>query len=180
MGRPGKARILGGVTRVARSTVTPAEYVGRMHDTESLFRFHRRAERHLATLAALPAHLELYGIGPEISASAAALLHCFDHECVRHHAAEEHDVWPRIERSLVGPDRRADFRALRRALEQDHRELQAAWRELSRPLRAVSEGLCRRLDPVVVVQFRASFSRHIHVEEAALARHRIVTPLTSA
>ena len=149
-----------------------------MHE-DTLFRFHRRVERHLATLAALPAHLDLYGAGPEASASAASLLHCFDHECARHHAEEEGELWPRMERAITGAARRAAFRELRRAMALQHRAIEAAWRDLRKPLYAVAEGFPRRLDAVAATQFRADFARHIHVEEAALARHRIVTPLTS-
>ena len=150
-----------------------------MNDSPSLFRFHRRIERHLATLSTMPGHLEREGAGPQIAASAGALLQCFDHDCARHLAAEERELWPAIERTLWDPTARTEFRQLRRALAAQHREVALAWQQLRRPLCAVAEGLPRRLDPIEVAEFRATFAHHIHTEEAALARHRIVTSLTS-
>src|ERR1043165_8617929 len=113
---------------------------------ESVLAFHRRVERHLATLAALPAHLDLHGPGPEACASAAALLHCFDSECVRRHAEEERELWPQMERGIQGELQLAAFRTLRRVLAEQHREIERAWRGLRRPLQGVAEGVSRKLD----------------------------------
>ena len=140
---------------------------------DALLDFHRRVERHLATLAALPAHLEAHGAGAESCASASVLLHCFDHECARRHGEEEHELWPRIDRSLAGDMHRAAFRSLRRALASEHRGIEQAWRELRRPLVAVAEGIPRRLDASQVAGFRGLVASHIHGEEAAL--HRVMT-----
>lgn len=137
---------------------------------ESLLSFHRRVERHLATFAALPAHLEVHGAGPEACASASMLLHCFDHECAQRHADEEHALWPRFDRALPGELQRASFRALRRALAAEHREIEQSWRALRRPLMAVAEGMPRRLDAAQVCDFRVLVASHIHGEEAELHR----------
>lgn len=155
---------------------------------DGLLMFHRRAERHLATLAWLPAQLEAEGPTPHTAAAAQNVLACFDRDCARRHAEEERELLPLLERALDDGDQRARFRALRRALAEQHRGIERAWRELRRPLAAVGEGLDRRLEPNEIGHLRALFASHVHVEEEALhrvtaavrlqVRHRSVTTST--
>ena len=137
---------------------------------ESLMGFHRRVERHLAVLAALPTQLLDQGATPRTTAAAAALLQCFDRECARRHAEEERELLPMIERHIVDDMKRAHFRSLRRTLAEQHRGIERAWREVRRPLEAVAEGLPRRLEADAISHMRALFASHIHGEEAALHR----------
>jgi hemerythrin-like domain-containing protein len=134
---------------------------------EFLLSFHRRVERQLAALGRLPGHIEAFGIGAEAMSIAASLLDCFGPAIAIHHAEEERDLLPLIERRLAASDLHA-FRDVRRRLEVDHREMERTWRELRRPLEAIGEGMLRRLPAGDIQYFRAITSTHISIEEGTL------------
>lgn len=135
---------------------------------ESLLAFHRRQERHLAALGRLPMHLESRGLDVEAIAAAAGLLRCFGSATALHHAEEEHELMPMLERRIATAAGREAFREVRQALEVDHRELQALWRVLRRPLEAIAEGMPRTLSPDHIRSFRAMCSTHISAEEGSV------------
>lgn len=144
---------------------------------ERLLAFHRRIERRLAHLAALPGHLAAHGAGAESCATAAAILHCFG-QMERHHAREERVLLPMVERRIGESAARTRFREMRRRLAAEHRQLEDAWRALRPPLDAIAEGMVRRLSPRAIHDFRAGCARHIAFEEAAvLGCHEFVTEL---
>lgn len=144
---------------------------------EALLAFHRRAERHLATLAALPVELVRHGPTPAATLSAETLLACFDRECARRHAEEERELLPLLERCIEDDATRGHFRGLRRELAEQHRAIEAAWRNVRRPLQAVAEGLQRRLDMDDIARLRMLFAAHIQAEEDAL--HRVTARLAA-
>jgi hemerythrin-like domain-containing protein len=135
---------------------------------ETLFGFHRRIERQLAVLCRLPVHLEIEGVDGASAASAASLLQFFTHALPLHHADEERDLLPMIERRATGPGERRDLADLRHRLECDHREMDATWRRLRRPLEALAEGVHRELPADLARYFRAVHSIHISAEESAV------------
>lgn len=156
---------------------TSAVVVDTSAQFEAMLGFHRRVERQLAALAALPTDLALRGPGPESSSRAAAVIACFDLECTRRHAQEERDLWPLLERCIEDGSARSHFRAVRRQLAEQHRDIERAWRTVRRPLQAVSEGLRRQLDQDAIWSLRMLFSTHIHAEEATL--HRVAAGLAA-
>jgi hypothetical protein len=81
---------------------------------------------------------------------------------------EERELLPLIGRRIAGSGELGHFRALRARLEADHRELVRAWRELRRPLAAVSEGLRRELPAQALGYFRVISALHISAEEGAI------------
>jgi pyridoxamine 5'-phosphate oxidase len=135
---------------------------------EALFGFHRRLERDLAALGRLPPHLESFGLDVAASAAAAGLLHGLGTAAALHHAQEEHELMPLLERRIARPGERDAFRALRQGIEADHREIELLWRSLRRPLKAIGEGLARRLPVDEIQYFRAIWTTHISAEEASL------------
>lgn len=134
---------------------------------ESLLGFHRRVERQLAALGRLPGQIENLGVNAEAIATAATVLHCFGSAVAKHHEDEERDLLPLLERRIRA-SAMEEFRALRRTLEADHREMDRTWRELRRPLEAISEGIARRLPVGDIQYFRAIFATHICIEESSL------------
>ena len=134
---------------------------------ESLLAFHRRIERQLAALCRLPVHLEVHGVDATASATAASIAGFFSHAVPLHHADEERDLMPLLEPRL-GASERAEFRELRQRLDGDHRDMDATWRRLRRPLEAIGEGVPRKLSEDLVHYFRAIHSLHISVEEAGM------------
>jgi pyridoxamine 5'-phosphate oxidase len=135
---------------------------------DALFGFHRRLERDLAALGRLPTHIECCGIDATASATAGGLLHGLGAAAALHHAQEEHELMPLLERRIARPGEREAFRALRQGLEADHREIELLWRSLRRPLEAVAEGLARKLPIEDIQHFRAIWTTHISAEEASL------------
>lgn len=134
---------------------------------ESLLAFHRRIERQLSALCRLPVRLEVHGVDATASAAAASIADFFTNAVPQHHADEERDLMPLLERRLGAPEA-AEFRELRRRLDADHRDMDATWRRLRRPLEAIGEGVPRKLSEDLVHYFRAIHSLHISVEEAGV------------
>ena len=134
---------------------------------DRLLGFHRRMERHLAMLGRLAVQLPGSAPDPESARAAQAILECFEAGLRLHHADEEHDLLPLIERRLGAEERQA-FGFLRGRLAADHREMERVWREVRKPLRGVAEGLPRQLPAHEVGYFRAVASTHISYEESAL------------
>lgn len=133
-----------------------------------LLTFHRRVERQLAELGRLPAHLEGHGLDADCTRIAAGILACFGTAALQHHADEERELMPLLERRIPEGGARHAFQAMRRQLEGDHREIERAWRGIRRPLEAIGEGVPRRLPVDEIRYFRALVTTHISAEEAAL------------
>jgi pyridoxamine 5'-phosphate oxidase len=113
-------------------------------------------------------HLEVFGIDAVASASAGSILQFFSQALPLHHADEERDLLPMIKQRAAGRGELGDVRDLWHRLESDHREMDATWRRLRRPLEAVAEGLHRELPSDLAGYFRAIHSVHISAEEGGL------------
>jgi len=135
---------------------------------EMLLACHRRIERHLKTLERLHDHLTKYGVDPEASLAAQAVLRYFTRAAESHHEDEEKDLFPLLEQRIADPGERARFGALRAELESDHREIDATWSRLRKPLEGIADGLTRTLPASDVQVFVAAYARHIVAEESAL------------
>jgi hemerythrin-like domain-containing protein len=135
---------------------------------EMLLGCHRRIERQLDTLKRLRAHVAARGVDPEASAAAQAVLKYFVLAAPHHHADEELDLFPLLEQRITDTGEAARFRAFRETLERDHRNLEAAWSRLRKPLEAIAEGLVRSLPEADVHAFAAGYAHHLVTEEAAL------------
>jgi hemerythrin-like domain-containing protein len=145
---------------------------------EMFFGFHRRIERQLAMLCRLPAHLEVHGVDAAATSAAASLLQFFTQALPLHHADEERDLLPMIELRMPERGDRSELRDLRQRLESDHRDMDATWRRLRRPLEGVAEGLHRGLPVDLAAYFRAIHSLHISTEECGL--HALATRTLAA
>lgn len=135
---------------------------------EMLTGCHRRIERNLETLKKLRAHVEAHGVDAEASAAAQSVLRYFAQAAVNHLEDEERDLFPMIEERIDDPGEAARFRAFRRAVESDHRQLEAAWSRIRKPLEGISEGLTRALPRDEVHAFVDAYARHIAAEESLL------------
>jgi hemerythrin-like domain-containing protein len=160
MGMPGPAH------KAARPLIDPP--AGFDDPLEMLLACHRRIEKQLETLKRLRAHLASEGVDPEASAAAQSVLRYFGKSAVDHHHDEERDVFPLLETRMGASGDALRFRALRTRLEADHRELEAAWHRLKKPLEGVAEGLMRLLPETDVHAFVSAYANHILTEEIAL------------
>lgn len=143
-----------------------------------LLMFHRRAERHLAELGRLPAHLEAGGVDIAAARTAASLLECFGPGVLRHHADQERMLLPLLAANIPEGGERRSFRLVRAQLEGEHREIERTWRMLRRPLEAIAEGVPRRVSPDEIRYFRTLFMTHVCTEEAIV--HRLAPPCTTS
>lgn len=134
---------------------------------EMLLACHRRIEKQLATLERLRIHLHSHGVDADASTAAQALLRYFTRAAVDHHADEERDLFPLLERRITEAQDRERFRALRESLEREHRMVEAQWARLRKPLEGIAEGFTRALAEADVRSFAEAYARHIGVEEAA-------------
>ncbi len=135
---------------------------------EMLLGCHRRIEKQLETLRRLRAHVQANGVDADATAAAQAVLNYFVKAAANHHADEEKDVFPLLERRISAPEENARFRELRTRLEGEHRTLEAAWAKVRRPLEGIAEGLTRSLPEADVEALAQAYTRHIAAEEAAL------------
>ena len=134
---------------------------------DALLGFHRRIERQLAALGALPARLEARGVDAETSAGAAASVAFFSGTIELHHA-DESELLTLLDARLRVPSERSEFEDLRQRLESEHRQMDVTWRSLRRPLEGIAEGMNRRLPTDLLQYFRALHGGHIAEEEARL------------
>jgi hemerythrin-like domain-containing protein len=135
---------------------------------EMLLGCHRRIEKQLETLKKLRAHVESRGVDAEASTAAQAVLTYFYKAAANHHADEEQDLFPLLAARIDDAGERERFRAFRERLEQDHRNVEAAWSRLKKPLEGIADGLQRTLPAEEVRAFVEAYANHILTEETTL------------
>ena len=135
---------------------------------EMLLACHRHIEKQLETLKRLRAHVEAKGVDAQASTAAQAILRYFVKAAVSHHADEEVDLFPLLERRITDAGEHARFMHFRERLEADHRQLEGAWQRLRRPLEGIADGMQRSLPAADVQSFVDAYTHHILTEETTL------------
>ena len=128
---------------------------------------HRRVEFQCDTLGRLVTHLERHGSDRAASEAAEAVIRYFEQAAPKHHADEEHDLFPALLESTAGSDA-ARLHALIDRLQAEHVEIGQRWRSLRDVLRVVSSGRPALLDAAAVHEYAAMYARHIACEEQEL------------
>ena len=127
---------------------------------------HWRIEKKLGTLKALCTHLSAKGIDAEATAAAQGVLRYFNVAAAHHHADEEQDLFPMLEKRITDAAERERFMQLGRKLREEHREIERVWARLRKPLENVADGLMRSIPETDVHAFATLYSRHIQAEES--------------
>ena len=135
---------------------------------EMLLGCHRRIEKQIETLKRLRAHLEDHGVDADAAIAAQAVLRYFGSAAANHHEDEEADLFPLLAQRIDDAGEAQRFAAFREALLADHRELDAAWSRLRKPLEGIAEGLRRTLPAADVAAYVEGYAKHIVTEEHAL------------
>lgn len=135
---------------------------------EMLLGCHRRIEKQLETLKRLRTHLDTHAVDAEATLAAQNVLRYFTSAAANHHADEEQDLFPLLEARIDDAGEKARFAAFRARLESDHREMEASWLRLKRPLEGIAEGLPRTLPHAEVQAFTEAYANHIVAEETTL------------
>ncbi|WP_300649235.1 hemerythrin domain-containing protein [Hydrogenophaga sp.] len=137
---------------------------------------HERVERMLTLLARLQQHVLVRGWDESVASAARDVMRYFDQAAPLHHEDEERHVFPPL---LAGGDE-----ALRRVvlgLQQDHRDMEAAWVAARAALASVTQappaGWAHFSPPeeATLAGFTRLYDRHLHEEDglvypAALAQ----------
>jgi hemerythrin-like domain-containing protein len=134
------------------------------HPLGMLAACHGRIENQCQTLRRLAEHVARHGADDDAHQAAENVMRYFDTAGRHHHEDEEQDVFPRV-LSSVPPEKRDAARALITRLEQDHRRMDEAWRELRSVLERIAARESVSLSPAVVERFSALYAEHIAVEE---------------
>ena len=157
------------MSRTSRHLPFAAAGAGFDDPLDMLLGCHRRIQKQLGVLKALPAKLAQDGPSAESSAVALTLLEYFSRAAVHHHMDEERDLFPLLETRITDPGEQARFRAFRETLHRDHIRLNEAWSRLQRPLELIADGHRAKLMPADVEEFVAAYAQHIVIEEQSLA-----------
>lgn len=134
---------------------------------EMLLACHRRIEKQLQTLERLRVHLQTHGVDADATAAAQAVLRYFARAAVDHHADEESDLFPLLATRITDSADRERFARLRESLEREHREVEAQWARLRKPLESIADGITRTLPEAEVRAFAQAYKAHIDREETA-------------
>lgn len=123
---------------------------------------HERVDRMLALLARLLQHLPAHGCDVQAVQAARDVMRYFDMAAPLHHQDEELHVFPLL---LASAD--ASVCEVVRGLQQDHRDMEAAWAHARWVLQAVVDGhMPGSADVVTLEKFAALYPTHIQREDS--------------
>jgi hemerythrin-like domain-containing protein len=117
---------------------------------------------HLQELARLPALLEPARQARQV---ADETLKFFRDVVYEHHAEEERELFPAVLASAHKGDERDKVQVIVDRLTHEHRQIEAAWSALERPLKAVARGGDAELDAAAVAALVNDYLGHARYEE---------------
>ena len=124
---------------------------------------------HLGIISQLEAFAELPALlGPAAEARmvAAGTLDMFRGSVFSHHADEEKELFPAVQRSAHPGEEAALVRQMTQRLVHEHRSLEAQWKALEPAVRAASHGKPAVVEPGAVEQLVVDYLAHARFEEA--------------
>lgn len=133
---------------------------------EMLGACHERIERMLGLLTKLQQHVLVHGWDEGVASAARDVMRYFDLAAPLHHEDEERHVFPPL---LAGED--AVLRGVVQRLQQDHRDMEAAWVAARAALASVTQappaGWVHFSPPeeVTLISFAHLHERHLREEE---------------
>jgi len=134
---------------------------------EMLAACHIRIKSQCKTLQRLSRHLPRHGSDTQAQQAAHNILRYFDTAAVHHHEDEEDDLFP-VLLEIAQDDDVAILKELTEKLRAEHREMEAHWQALRKPLMVIAQGQPATLSPHRVDQFIQAYHQHIALEEAEL------------
>ena len=148
---------------------------------EMLVACHERVERMLGLLAKLQHHVLAHGWDESVAGAARDVMRYFDQAAPLHHEDEERHVFPPL---LAGDD--AVLRRAVQRLQQDHRDMEAAWVAVRAVLASVTEspppGWAHFSAPeeATLTHFMRLYDRHLHEEDGLVypSAHACLSPET--
>jgi TonB family protein len=118
-------------------------------------------------------------IPAEACGEAQSIPRSFEGPARHQHENEDRHLFPLLERRIARGEELNRFRALRATFAAQHREIDACWAKLAKPLHTIAEGLPKSLNAAHVQAFRAICATHILAEDAALTHlmERYLSPI---
>jgi hemerythrin-like domain-containing protein len=129
---------------------------------------HDRIRKQLATLEKMLSHLQQHGADGPAQQAASAVLRYFQQAAPLHHADEENDLLPTLERLAQGADATLLKQLLPKILTQHH-EMDLQWQALESQLIDIASGVSPQLDAQAVTQFQTIYQDHMQIEETQIA-----------
>lgn len=123
--------------------------------------------KQLTQLAALPALSASATDLSAVQASAKQLIKFYHDVILKHHQEEEQELFIAVSTALhPDPQDLNDAKAQITRLTQEHRQIEAAWRELEPDLKRLAKGKLAQLDSAKVANLVEVYSNHALFEEA--------------
>lgn len=123
--------------------------------------------KQLRELAALPELVESGQDPTAVKASAKRLVSFYHDVIIKHHQEEEQELFTAVSTALhPDPQDFADAKEQIARLTQEHRQIEAAWRELEPEFKRLAKGKPAQLDKAKVSALVEGYSRHALFEEA--------------
>lgn len=134
---------------------------------EMLSACHIRIQHQCDVLQRLAKHIKTHGSDESAQSAAKSIMRYFDTAAVDHHADEEDDLFPALLESVAGSDP-VCIRQLIDRLCREHRQLEAAWRQLRKKLLLIASATDTLLSQDDVDAFVSLYNSHIDTEENEL------------
>lgn len=129
---------------------------------------HDKIRKQLQTMQKLLPHLAEFGADLDAKQGANAVLKYFEEAAPKHHADEEVDLLPMLQKTAVGEDAQTLDRLLPEIM-QEHQQMEALWEELAPQLRAIATGDGTALSKQSVHSFATLYTAHMEKEEGHIA-----------
>ncbi|WP_018877578.1 hemerythrin domain-containing protein [Thioalkalivibrio sp. ALE28] len=139
---------------------------GFQQPVELLRACHRRILNSLDILERLPAHLAAKGADEEARTAAERVLKYFHEAAPNHHADEDEDLFPLLQRHCDHPDSHPQLCEWLERLSAEHAEIEAGWDRLEPALQRIADGSTAELTGAEawIRQYRV----HLDLEERAV------------
>jgi pyridoxamine 5'-phosphate oxidase len=129
---------------------------------------HERIRKQLRTLQNLLEHLPTFGANLDAEQGAKAILRYFNQAAPNHHADEEQDLMPMLQKTAVAEDA-ALLSGLLPEIMQEHQQMDALWQVLSPQLEQIASGASASLSASDAQRFAALYTAHMEKEETHIA-----------
>jgi pyridoxamine 5'-phosphate oxidase len=129
---------------------------------------HDKIRKQLATMQKLPDHLQEFGANLDVKQGATAILRYFDEAAPKHHADEEVDLLPMLQKTAMGDDAERLSKLMPEIL-LEHQQMDTLWNSLAQQLRELISGDARTFSKDEAQQFAALYTAHMEKEESNIA-----------
>jgi hemerythrin-like domain-containing protein len=116
----------------------------------------------LGQMTALP---NLVAAADQSRSIASDLLTLFAKSILVHHADEEKELFPAVLADAIPGEEKAKASAMVRRLVDEHRAIEAAWRDLKSAVQAAAAGKPATLDAQAVAELVLAYNAHANYEE---------------